>query len=120
MRPSIFTTGFLKPDECKTGDIIKFIDAGKEVTSASFKYPALTQKGTPHPKAGQPKIQFNITVETSLGEKKTLSLNMTSYTELAKSWGCDTELWIDKFATITVIPLPNGKNKMISLTAEQE
>jgi len=107
---------YIKADELKTGDIIKITDEGREVQSTKFFYPELTMKGTPHPKAGEPKIQFEIGIELADGTPKKLTLNATSYKALSGKWGHETLDWIDQVAKVELIPLPTGK-KMISLEA---
>ena len=111
----MFSGDFLRVTDVKTGDLIKFIDEGFETKSANFKYEELTAKGTPHPRAGQPKDEFHIKVQLGDGTEKTLKLNKPSWNALSEKWGTDTVNWIQKIAKINIVPLPNGKNKMILL-----
>ena len=107
---------YIKADELKNGDLIKFTDEGIEVQSTKFFYPELTMAGKPHPRAGEPKVQFEIGIELSDGTPKKLTLNSTSYKALSGKWGHETLNWIDKAAKVSLIPLPTGKT-MISLEA---
>jgi hypothetical protein len=108
---------FLKADDCKTGDLIKILTEGAKTKSKTYKYPELTQKGTPHPKAGEFKDQFEVKVSIGSGEERTLTMNATSYRALAGKWGEDTLNWVGKLAVVTIAPLPTGK-KAIILTPE--
>jgi hypothetical protein len=114
MRPSVFGDGkkYLKADEVKSGDLIKITDEGMETISTKFTYPDKTMAGTPHPRAGQFKPQFEIGVELADGTPKKMTLNSTSYKALSGKWGYDTVSWINKVAKVNISRLPSGKNGM--------
>jgi hypothetical protein len=99
---------YLKASDVNNGDYVLFIDEGREMTSRTYKYPDTTMAGTPHPLAGQFKVQFEIGVDYK-GEEKLLTINKTSFKTLASNWGYETNDWIGKKATITLAPTPNGK-----------
>ena len=112
MKTQVFGNGnkkYLKADEVKTGELLKFLNEGEETTSTKFSYPEMTMAGTPHPLAGQMKKQFEIKVSLGNGEERTLTLNKTSYTAVGDKLGYDTKDWINKIAKITIAPTPNGK-----------
>jgi len=111
-KPSCFANSgkkYLKIDEVKTGDLIKFIDEGEEVESTKYFYPEVTLTGAPHPLAGKPRKQFEIGITLANGEKRTLTINKTSYTAIGDKIGYDTKDWINKIATVSIAPTPNGK-----------
>ena len=119
-KPGIYGGQFVKAGtDVDTDSLLEFIDEGKEVASDRFHYPAMTVTGKPHPKAGEPLIQFQIGVKLQDGKEKILNLNKTSYKALAEVWGIDTVNWIGKVARVSVVPLPTG-GKMISLEAVTE
>jgi len=81
---------FIKTSDCKTGDIIEFLDGGVWEESRSFK----NDDGTP-----KHQCQFQI---KHGGEEKTMSLNKTNRDTLILAWGRDTDKWIGKTAEITL------------------
>ena len=111
MKTNLFGNGkkYLKAEEVKTGDLIKFIDEGKETVSTKFTYPEFTLAGKPHPFAGQFKKQFEITVSLGNGEERIFTMNKTSFSNVANKLGYETSDWIGKIATVTIAPTPNGK-----------
>lgn len=120
MLTSVFGGGnkkYLKADDVKTGDLIKFTNEGKETLSTKYTYPEVTMSGKPHPMAGQFKKQFEIEVSLGNGEGRTLTLNKTSYTAVGDKLGYETSAWVGQIAKITIAPTPNGK-KAIYLTIE--
>jgi hypothetical protein len=119
-RPNCFGGGkkYLKADEVKSGDLLKFLTEGEETVSTKFQYPETTMASTPHPLRGQFKKQFEIKVSLGNGEERTLTLNKTSYTAIGDKLGYDTKDWINKIAKITIAPTPNGK-KAIYLSIEE-
>lgn len=82
---------YLKVEEVKSGDIVKFINEGKWVESNKFKYDD-----------GTPKKQLLFLVEFK-GAEKDLSINTTSKNALIRGWGEDTEKWIGKEAKIDLV-----------------
>ena len=120
MKPNVYGSGkkYLKADEVKTGDLVKFVSEGEETTSTKYAYPELTMGGLPHPLAGQMKKQFEIEVSLGNQEVRTLTLNKTSYKQVAEKLGYDTKEWLNKIAKVTIAPTPNGK-KAIYLNIEE-
>jgi len=110
MKPSCYGTGkkYLKAEDVQTGDYIVLEDEGQETESTKYFYPETTMAGTPHPLAGKPKRQFEISIDYK-GESKTLTMNKTSFKSLAQVWGYETKEWIGRKAKITIAPTPNGK-----------
>lgn|SRR3990167_334983 len=82
---------FVKAEDYKTGDTLKFINEGEWVESKTFKY-----------EDGQPKQQLQFLVEDSQGVQKTLNVNKTNREALIKGWGIDTKKWVGKMAEITI------------------
>ena len=120
MKTNVFGEGnkkYLKADEVKSGDLLKFLTEGEETVSTKYAYPEMTMAGTPHPLAGQMKKQFEIKVSLGNGEERTLTLNKTSYTAVGDKLGYETSNWVGHIAVVTVAPTPNGK-KAIYLSIE--
>lgn len=92
---------YLKADNVKDDDVLRFIDSGI-IIDKEFK------------KDGKSDIKpvLEITVEIN-GETKTYSPNGTTVGLLSTAWGGDTEGWVGKKGKITLIPAPNGKNMII-------
>jgi hypothetical protein len=93
---------FLKPDGCKDGDVITFVDAGKILTR---EFGQGVEK--------EEKEVFEVTVSLN-GESKTYSPNATTRKILVKSWGTNTEKWVGKKARIAILPAPNGHDMIIA------
>lgn len=76
--PKVFEMEFLKTGDFNVGDIFKII--------SEFKSEA-------------PKFKSFLvgTVELADGEKRLLSLNKTSYRQIAEKLGNDTILWVTKY-----------------------
>lgn len=72
-------------EDVKSGDTIKFVDAGRTEESPQFG-----------------KNQLLFTVEIPGGEEKTISVNGASRKALKEVWGNDTENWRGKSAAVTV------------------
>lgn len=96
---------YLKADECKEGDRIKFIDEGRWEENTRYKY-----------EDGNPKVDFLMTVEHD-GEKKTMRMNKMNRDKLSELWGSETKEWIGSLARIHLENcLVGGKKcKMIEL-----
>lgn len=77
--------GFLKADDVKTGDIVKFISEGKYVDK-EFE--------------GKKKQGFNIEIRFDDDEETTASLNATSFNNMIDAYGDDTVSWVGKEARI--------------------
>lgn len=102
---------YLKKEEIKSGDKIIIKTEGEFVKSKKFTYPD-----------GTPRDQFQITIELSSGEERTLVLNKTSRNNLKSAWGRETKDWIDRFAVISLVDIMVGGDikKSIVLLPEIE
>lgn len=94
---------YLKGDNVRDGDSIKFLDEGEIQTSDTFKY-----------KDGNPVKSLVFKVEYK-GEEKQMKVTMQSKVALIDAWGDETKGWIGKIATIFVFPTPDGTKKTIVL-----
>ena len=93
---------YLKPEHVNDGDTITFVDAGI-VVEKEWKTD------------GEPEIKkaLEITVRFR-GEDKTYSPNGTTIKLLSAAWGVDSEGWIDKQASLLVVPGNNGKDYIVA------
>lgn len=82
---------YLKSEMVKDGDLIKFVDAG-EIIIKDNKW-----------KPGEKKASLEITIALADGNEKTVSLNSTSYNELTKVLGMNSDTWVGKVAKIQKI-----------------
>lgn len=119
MIPEIFgkKNNFIKAENTKNHDLIKFLNEGEIKVSTKFTYPELTSKGTKHPKAGQFREEMHFEIEFS-GKTWNMRLNSNSYKNLSEKWGVDTKEWIGKKASITLMPMMNGDGKWMMLNPE--
>lgn len=94
---------FIKGENARDGEIVKFLDEGEIQTSDTFKY-----------KDGNPvkSLVFKVVYK---GEEKQMKVTMQSKVALIDAWGDETKLWIGKMATIFVFPTPDGQKKTIVL-----
>lgn len=101
---------YLSAKNVSQGDLIKFKDGGKQVTSTKYTYPD-----------GNPQIQNQFLVENAAGTELILNLNKTSANNLIPAWGNDTSKWIGKLAEINLIDgLVSGKMAKILVLKPQE
>ena len=100
---------WLKGDDITAGDKIKFVDGGKWVENAKYKYPD-----------GNPKQDFICRVLHN-DKEKDFRINKTNRDALVKSLGNDTEKWIGKDVQVTSeTALVSGKRtKVILIVAEE-
>lgn len=91
---------YLKPENVKDGDVIVFADAGV-ILEKSFK------------EGEEPRPTLEITVNWR-GESKTYSPNKTTVKLLSAAWGTDTDGWVKKSATLTVVPSNGGKDMILA------
>lgn len=84
---------FLKVDEVKTGDVVKFVNEGEWIASRKFT----NDDGTP-------KQQFVIKIECGEAERD-MSLNSTNRNNLIAVYGKDTALWVGQTATIEIVKM---------------
>lgn len=99
-----FNSKYLKATDCKDGDKIRFVDAGKWVENTKYKYPD-----------GNPRQDFVITVEHN-GEEKSFRINKTNRDVLIPAYGNDSEQWINKAARIKLVDaLVSGKQMKVIL-----
>ena len=97
-----FSSKYLKADEVKKGETIKFLDAGVEQES-KFTY-----------ENGDVKMEYVFQVEYQ-GDQKTYRMNATSRHAMADAFGIDTKAWVGKVVKLFVMPTPKGDQKMIVL-----
>lgn len=81
-------SNYIKTKELKTGDMIKFKEAG-----------AIVEKDFEDGK-GLKKL-FQVNVSLNGGDPKEMTLNATSRGVLADAWGYETEEWIGREAKVT-------------------
>ena len=93
---------YLKPDACKDGDVITFVDSGK-----------IIKKSFGQGEEKEEKDVFEVSVEIR-GVLRTYSPNGTSRKLLAKAWGSNTEKWVKKTARLSIFPSPNGHDMLIA------
>lgn len=98
---------YLKPEACKDGDIITFLDAG-EIRKREF-----TQNGEK-----EIKDVFEVRVSVN-GNEKLYSPNQTTIKLLSKSFGVETENWAGRTARITILPSSNGKDMIVAKPVEE-
>lgn len=89
---------YLKPEVCKDGDIITFLNAG-EIKEKKFD--------------DEVKDVFEIGVLLN-GHEKLYSPNGTTLKLLSKAWGTATEKWVKQKARITILPSNNGKDMIVA------
>lgn len=97
---------FMSAKNVKTGDVVEFKDGG-QYRESKFFYPDQTQDGKPHPKAGQQKkdLVFNV----SVGDKEMVfTCNNTNQAVLKEAWGCDTDKWASRKASIMIVKVSVG------------
>ena len=99
---------YLKPEHVTDGDTITFTDAG-EIKDKEFE-----EKGE---KTIRRKLEIGVTFR---GEAKTYSPNANSVKLLSAAWGTNTEAWIGKTATLTVVPMNNGKDGILAKPAKEK
>lgn len=93
---------YLKSENVKDGDIIKFVDAGVIVTK-TFKKDGKDE--------ARPALEITVNYK---GENKTYSPNATTVKLLNAGWGTDTEEWVGKCAFLTILPSGNGKDMIVA------
>jgi len=76
----------VKDQDCKDGDIIKILDSGKEVQN----------------RFDPDKIDLIFLVLTPYGGQKKLRMNTTSKNNMIKTYGDDTENWVNKDASVEI------------------
>jgi len=97
-----FNSNYLKTADCKEGDRVSFLDAGKFVENTKYKYPD-----------GNPRQDFIITVSHN-GAEKSFRVNKTNRDIMIASHGNNSENWIGKSARITLVKsLVSGKSMKI-------
>ena len=96
---------YLKTDDVKEGDVIKILDEGRWVESATYTYDD-----------GKPKRSLVFGVDFK-GEKRDMRMNKVSQDELKSAWGDDTADWIGKTAKVSIEYVRTIKKNMIVLTA---
>lgn len=84
---------YLKVDHVKSGDVLKFVDAGQIITK-DFKQ----KDGT-----SQKRSLLEIGVKIPNGEIKTYSPNSTSVKYLTEAFGPNTEDWVGKEARAVIV-----------------
>lgn len=89
---------YLKADMAKDGDVITFLDAGVILEKEFDK---------------KKKKVLEITVKFR-GENKTYCPNGKTVKLLNAAWGPETEEWVGKSATITILPDDSGRDMVIS------
>jgi hypothetical protein len=82
---------FLSNEDVSTGDIVTFVDAGKEFEEDD-KF-----------KPGKKRLKFEIGVSLDNGDEKVVSLNNTSKANLMDVYGANSDEWVGKTARVEVI-----------------
>ena len=82
------------------GDIITFVDAG-ELIEKDF---------SPEKDESDIRTVLDITITLPSGKKKLYSPNKTTRTALSEVWGAETENWVGKKATVSVVKQNVGGN----------
>lgn len=77
---------FLRASQAKTGEFVTFLDSGEQKEKDIN---------------GDKKLIFEIRVSHN-GEEKIMSLNKTSYQNLAPVYGMNTDDWVNRPAMITI------------------
>lgn len=99
---------YIKVENVQDGDTIVFIDGGV-ILEKDFKKDGVTEK----------RNVLEITVNFK-GEHKTYSPNSTSVKLLSAAWGADSDGWVERQATLFVLPANNGKNMIVAKPAPEK
>lgn len=99
---------FVKGDEVKNGDVLKFLDEGEWHENTRYKYPD-----------GNARWDFVCKVDHAGAEKK-MRINATNKKVLIDAWGDETKAWIGKSARISLETalVAGERRKMILLQPE--
>jgi len=81
---------FIKGEDVKHGDSVKFLDEGEWSENQKYKYPD-----------GNPRWDFICKVDHN-GDEKKMRINATNKKALIAAWGDETKDWIGKTAKMTL------------------
>ena len=98
---------FLTNEDVSTGELVTFVDAGKEFEEDD-KF-----------KPGKKRLRFTIGVTLPNGEEKVISLNNTSKANMMDEYGENSDAWVGKQARIEVVTQKVGNDfkDVVYLTA---
>ena len=104
---------WLRAKDLKNGDVIMFMDSGIERES-KYKY------ADDHPtRAGQLKKEYIFKISFK-GADYLMRVNWTSIRECQGAWGNDTSAWKGKQCSVGLTNTPDGKNKVVNLSPDNE
>ncbi len=98
---------WLKSSDVKSGDVLKIVDEGKNVTSGKFT----------NEKTGEPKIQFVLKVLHN-GQERDFTINSTNDKTLIRSFGQETKGWIGKEIKVDIIDMMIGGSMKKSIVVQ--
>lgn len=97
---------FVGAKSCKTGDVLTFKTEG-EHRDSKFVHPEKKMDGSPNPMAGKPKKELVFDVDVN-GEEMSFTCNATNQAILKESFGRNTDDWVGKKCTISIIKVNVG------------